>query len=110
MASNNIAQKIWSYCDTLRDDGISYGDYLEQITYLLFLKMVDELSIASKKDKVLIPEGCDWKSLLNTNSMTIKDVYAKNLKRLAKAGGMLSKIFAESQNKIQDAKKAKETY
>src|SRR3569832_791440 len=107
MASNNIAQKIWSYCDTLRDDGIGYGDYLEQITYLLFLKMVDELAIADSKNKVNLPTGCEWKVLLKTTSANIKQVYSRNLKKLAKAGGMLSKIFAESQNKIQDANKLK---
>ena len=42
MNSANIVQKIWSYCDVLRDVGVSYGDYLEQLTYLLFLKMADE--------------------------------------------------------------------
>lgn len=42
MTSNTLVAKIWSFCDTLRDDGVSYGDYLEQITYLLFLKMADE--------------------------------------------------------------------
>jgi len=107
MASSEIAQKIWSYCDTLRDDGISYGDYLEQITYLLFLKMVDEISVESDKSKVTIPKGCDWKTLLDTDNSKIKETYSKNLRKLSKAGGMLSKIFAESQNRIQDARKLK---
>jgi type I restriction enzyme M protein len=107
MATTSIAQKIWSYCDTLRDDGISYGDYLEQITYLLFLKMVDELSAASRWSKIDLPNGCDWKSLLKASPSNIKELYSRNLRKLAKAGGMLSKIFAESQNKIQDENKLK---
>ncbi len=40
--SSTIVQRVWNYCNVLRDDGISYGDYLEQLTYLLFLKMDDE--------------------------------------------------------------------
>ena len=42
MSQNTIVQKLWNYCNVLRDDGMSYGDYLEQLTYLLFLKMADE--------------------------------------------------------------------
>ena len=42
MSTNQIVQKIWNYCNVLRDDGMSYGDCVEQLTYLLFLKMADE--------------------------------------------------------------------
>ena len=42
MTTASIVQRVWNYCHTLRDDGVSYGDYLEQLTYLLFLKMADE--------------------------------------------------------------------
>ena len=41
---NALVQKLWNYCNILRDDGLSYGDYAEQLTFLLFLKMVDEQS------------------------------------------------------------------
>jgi len=41
-AQNGLVQRLWSYCNILRDDGLSYGDYLEQLTYLLFLKMAHE--------------------------------------------------------------------
>ncbi|MDQ3022349.1 MAG: type I restriction-modification system subunit M N-terminal domain-containing protein [Bacteroidota bacterium] len=41
--SSSIVSKVWSFCNTLRDDGVGYGDYLEQLTYLLFLKMADEI-------------------------------------------------------------------
>jgi type I restriction enzyme M protein len=60
MATNNIAQKIWSYCDTLRDDGLGYNDYLEQLTYLLFLKMADE-----NKTKYLLARKIKFMILLN---------------------------------------------
>ena len=52
----DIVQKLWGFCHTLRHDGIDYGDYIEQITYLLFLKMADERGIA-------IPKDCDWPTL-----------------------------------------------
>ena len=58
----SIVSKVWSFCHTLRDDGVSYGDYLEQITYLLFLKMADEYSRIYKKD-VGIPAEYNWDSL-----------------------------------------------
>ena len=47
-----LVQKLWNYCNILRDDGLSYGDYVEQLTFLLFLKMADEQS-----KPPLIPEG-----------------------------------------------------
>lgn len=44
MTTESIVSKVWNYCNILRDDGVSYGDYLEQLTYLLFLKMAYEYS------------------------------------------------------------------
>lgn len=45
MSPSAIVQKLWNYCNVLRDDGMSYGDYVEQLMYLLFLKMADELTV-----------------------------------------------------------------
>lgn len=62
MNTASIISKVWSFCHTLRDDGVSYGDYLEQFTYLLFLKMADEyVKIYNKK--IGIPEEYKWESL-----------------------------------------------
>ncbi len=102
MSTTNIAQKIWSYCDTLRDDGLGYNDYLEQLTYLLFLKMADE-----NIEKYNLPEICDWKNLLNNAGGSLLEQYEQILKSLAEAGGMLEKIFAGAQNKIHDSVKLK---
>ncbi|MCK6469693.1 MAG: type I restriction-modification system subunit M N-terminal domain-containing protein [Candidatus Brocadia sinica] len=44
MNTSSLVSKIWSFCHTLRDDGVGYGDYLEQLTYMPFLKMADEFS------------------------------------------------------------------
>ncbi|MGN7706904.1 type I restriction-modification system subunit M [Chryseobacterium sp. 22543] len=101
MASTNIlVAKIWSFCDTLRDDGLGYGDYLEQLTYLLFLKMADE-----NKSQYQIPKGCDWQELILTKH--IIETYELILKELSNSGGMLSKIFSGALNKIHDSVKLK---
>ena len=55
--TSSIISKIWSFCNTLRDDGVGYGDYLEQLTYLLFLKMADEFSKPPYNRKLAIPKG-----------------------------------------------------
>lgn len=102
MATSNIAQKIWSFCDTLRDDGLGYNDYLEQLTYLLFLKMADE-----NKSKYNLPAICDWQSVLLCSGGQLLDQYEKVLKVLADSGGMLEKIFAGAKNKIHDSSKLK---
>ncbi len=100
MATNNLVAKIWSFCDTLRDDGLGYGDYLEQLTFLLFLKMADE-----NKNQYNLPKRCDWQTILS--SAQIIEDYENLLKNLSNAGGMLSKIFAGAQNKIHDSVKLK---
>ncbi|NOS93050.1 MAG: SAM-dependent DNA methyltransferase [Cyclobacteriaceae bacterium] len=102
MTTNSLVQKIWSFCDTLRDDGLGYNDYLEQLTYLLFLKMADENS-----SKYNLPSVCDWKSLLNNKGGTLQDQYERILRTLAESGGMLKKIFSGAQNKIHDSAKLK---
>ena len=63
-AQNGLVQKLWNYCNVLRDDGLSYGDYLEQLTYLLFLKMADEQTKPPFSRPPIVPEGLDWPSLL----------------------------------------------
>ena len=102
MKTNTLVQKIWSFCDTLRDDGLGYNDYLEQLTYLLFLKMAQE-----NRSKYNLPNSCDWNSLIDHSGGILLDQYEKILKSLADAGGMLQKIFAGAQNKIHDSSKLK---
>ena len=62
--ASTIVQRLWNYCHVLRDDGVSYGDYVEQLTYLLFLKMADEQTKPPFKKKSIIPKDYDWTSLL----------------------------------------------
>jgi type I restriction enzyme M protein len=100
MKTNILVSKIWSYCDTLRDDGLGYGDYLEQLTYLLFLKMANE-----KKEDYNLPNICDWNNLLKLEKGELITQYEIILKTLATSGGMLTKIFQNAQNKIHDSHK-----
>ena len=107
MKTNSLVQKIWSFCDTLRDDGVEYGDYLEQITYLLFLKIADEFSKPPFNRDFNIPENCNWEFFLQHEIEGLEKDYIDALKKLSNAGGMLSKIFYEAQNKIHDPYKLK---
>ncbi len=60
---SSIVSKVWSFASILRDDGVGYGDYLEQLTYLLFLKMVDEFAKPPYNRKIAVPEGFAWENL-----------------------------------------------
>lgn len=103
--NSNIISKIWSFCNTLRDDGVSYGDYLEQLTYLLFLKMADEYSKPPHKRPIAIPSEYDWESLTTKRGATLEGHYTTLLRELGQQKGILGQIFAKSQNKIQDPAK-----
>lgn len=100
-----IVQKVWNYCNVLRDDGVSYGDYVEQLTYLIFLKMADERSKPPFKQPSTIPTGLDWQSLLQKDGDALEVHYRHLLETLGKGKGMLGVIFRKSQNKIQDPAK-----
>jgi type I restriction enzyme M protein len=102
-----IVQKLWNYCNVLRDDGVSYGDYVEQLTYLLFLKMADEQTKPPLGKPSSIPKGLDWQRLVSKDGEELEVQYLKTLQELAKEKGMLGVIFRKSQNKIQDPAKLK---
>ena len=104
-ASQHIVSKLWSYCDLLRDDGLSYGDYVEQLTYLLFLKMAHERTQPPWKQKSIVPAGFDWPSLVARDGDALEVHYRKLLDALGKHDGMLGVIFRKAQNKIQDPAK-----
>lgn len=105
--ANRIVNKLWSYCNVLRDDGLSYGDYLEQLTYLLFLKMADEQTKAPWKRPSPVPEGYDWPSLTSRDGVALEQHYRLLLEHLGKQHGLLGLVFRKSQNKIQDPAKLK---
>ncbi len=103
--SSAIVQRLWNYCNVLRDDGVSYGDYVEQLTYLLFLKMADEQTKPPFNKPSAIPPGLDWASLLEKDGDALEVHYRHILESLGKQGGMLGVIFRKSQNRIQDPAK-----
>src|SRR3954454_3637283 len=100
--SKQIVQKLWNYCNLLRDDGLSYGDYVEQLTYLLFLKMADERTRPPYDEPSFVPEGLDWASLIRLDGADLEGHYRHILDELGKHPGMLGTIFQKAQNKIQD--------
>jgi len=103
--SQQIVQKLWNYCHVLRDDGVSYGDYVEQLTYLLFLKMADEQTKPPFSKASIVPAGYDWQSLLTRDGDELETHYRHILESLGKQSRMLGVIFRKSQNKIQDPAK-----
>ena len=103
--SQQIVQKLWSYCNLLRDDGLSYGDYVEQLTYLLFLKMAHEQTLPPWRRPSPMPDGYDWPSLLRRDGDDLETHYRHLLEELGKQPGMLGIIFRKSQNKVQDPAK-----
>jgi len=107
MTSNGIVQKLWNYCNILRDDGLSYQDYIEQLTFLLFLKMADERQQLRSGKPALIPPDLDWKSLNRLDGNDLDRHYKHILAELGRKPGLLGTIFRKAQNKIQDPAKLK---
>src|SRR5258706_7329551 len=105
MNSVALIKNLWNYCNVLRDDGMSYGDYVEQLTYLLFLKMADERSRPPYNQPSLIPAQHAWPSLLARDGDERSDHYRHALEALGNEKGTLALIFNKAQNKFQDAAK-----
>lgn len=91
----DVVGKLWGFCNTLRHDGINYGDYIEQLTYLLFLKLADEKS-------VLVPAGYDWDSLLDKSGTALTEHYQDVLRRLGRESGLLGDVFAGALSKFRE--------
>ena len=92
---SDVVQQLWGFCHTLRHDGIDYGDYIEQLTYLLFLKMADERGIE-------LPKGCDWPSLVGKSGTALQDHYIDLLRKLGQQRGLLGDIFAGAQSRFNN--------
>lgn len=101
MDSSGLVRRLWQYCNVLRDDGLSYPDYVEQLTYLLFLKMSDE------RHGGPVPVEFGWKSFADLPSDQLADAYSHALRQLGTYDGMLGLIFGNARNKIRDPAKLK---
>ncbi len=102
-SSNQLVQKLWNFCNVLRDDGVSTIEYVEQLTYLLFLKMADERQKAGLGE--VVPLGLDWQSLLDRDGDELEVHYRHVLESLGRQAGTLGTIFRKAQNRIQDPAK-----
>ena len=101
--STTIISKVWGMCNPLRDDGLSYGDYLEQLTYLIFLKMSDEYAKPPYKRQTGIPDGFGWEDMCLLKGAELEEQYRATLEALGEQGGILGKIFKGAVNKISNA-------
>src|ERR1035437_4886580 len=100
--TNSIVSKVWSFCNPLRDVGVGYGDYLEQLTYLLFLKMADEYTKPPYNRNLNRPKKYNWECLIVVKGAELEVHYVTLLRELTKKKEILEQIFLKSQKKIQD--------
>lgn len=103
--ASQLVQKLWNLRNILRDDGLSYGDYVDQLTFLLFLKMADEQPRPPFNKPSPIPKGKDWPALLAKHGDELEIHCRLTLEELGKRSGVLGIIFRKAQNKIQDPAK-----
>ena len=104
-ATNFLVQKLWNYCDVLSDDGMSYGDYAEQLTYLLFLKMADERSAPPYNQPSIVPATYAWPTLLAKDGAELFSHYRHLLEKMRQEKGTRGLIFGKAQNKFHDPAK-----
>ena len=105
--ARSLVDKLWSYCNVLRDDGVSTIEYTEQLTYLLFLKMAHERENRPLKPERIVPPECSWQRLLDVDGDELETTYRHILEQLGRQPGTLGVIFRKAQNRIQDPAKLK---
>lgn len=96
----DIVSKLWGFCNKLRHDGVDSSDYIEQLTYLLFLKMAEERGIS-------VPKGYDWKTLIKTDNHLLLKQLETTLQKLKKGKGILGEIFSEPVSRVRNAETLK---
>src|SRR5438094_10070905 len=104
----DVVQKLWGFCHTLRHDGVDYGDYIEQLTYLLFLKMADERGIDLSKTSITNEKAekrkvdCSWPGLEAKSGTGLTEHYIDVLRALGQQKGLLGDIFAQAQSRFNN--------
>jgi type I restriction enzyme M protein len=105
--ARRLVDKLWSYCNVLRDDGVGTIEYTEQLTYLLFMKMAHERESRQLKPERIVPADCSWQLLLDADGDELEATYLRILNKLGRQPGVLGTIFRKAQNRIQDPAKLK---
>ncbi|UIJ35130.1 class I SAM-dependent DNA methyltransferase [Allobranchiibius sp. GilTou73] len=103
--SRRLVDKLWSYCDVLRDDGVGVIEYTEQLTYLLFLKMAQERATRKLVPERIVPDEYSWQNLLDAQGDRLEFEYTRILNGLARESGVIGTIFRKAQSRIQDPAK-----
>lgn len=102
--TNTLVSKLWNYCNVLRDNGMSTIEYVEQLSYLLFLKMVDEIENdpwGGQDMSAIVPAEYNWKSLVGKRGEALEKHYEATLEHLgSKPDTTIGTIFADAQNRI----------
>ncbi len=96
----DLVAKLWNFCHTLRHEGVDYNDYIEELTYLIFLKLSDERDI-------FIPQGCGWQELTKNDGEDLLRKYNLILTELSNQPGILKDIFSEPIAKIRNSSSLK---
>lgn len=99
---NDVVNKLWSICDILRADGMHIATYIEQITILLFLKMLDEKQGKVYLGQVELPKGYDWNNLKEKDGMEIITHYEDMLRELSQQEGILGEIFGRVKSAFRE--------
>lgn len=107
MVNNEIVQKLWNLCNVLRDDGITYHEYVTELTFILFLKIANEKNL---EDKIGIPSVFRWKELSKMEGLDLSLNYRKALLEFSQKEGNLGKIYHGAQTKIEEPKNLKKIF
>lgn len=96
-STTDIVAKLWGLCNVLRDDGVTYNEYVTELTYLLFLKMLEETKRESR-----LSDGYRWGLLAKRDGMEQLDYYKAMLLELGKAkDGLVAAIFIDAQTRLR---------
>ena len=107
MTNNEIVQKLWNLCNVLRDDGITYHEYVTELTYILFLKMLAE---QENEDSVGIPEEYRWNNLVKLDGLELKNAYQRALIDLGQKGDNLAIIYRNAKTNIEEPANLKKIF
>jgi type I restriction enzyme M protein len=104
MNETSLVQKVWNYATVLRNEGVHYGSYISQISFLLFLKMDDERSELIGEPSML-PNDCQWKAIKDLQGQKLSEAYGKILDKLSRQDGLIGTIFLKAKTEIEDPSK-----